>query len=163
MSMLIEGLPLHKNNDVSTYLRMNNRIIYKHTFMWQNINVTCELNRDFFGDSFLEAYPCDHETRRRPPLNLMFFANFGNYLVQTYLSEELLNATNITGSITHHSHHLLKSDDFTGPFGEEINNNLLLPAELEVLLDDTTLLLKIQVPLFRISLIFGYLYFVGLL
>ena len=163
MSMLFEGLPLHTNNNISSYLRMNNRIIYKHTFMWQNINVTCELNRDFCGVSLLEAYPCDHETQSRSPLNVIFFANFGNYLVQTYLSEELLTANNKTGSISHHSQHLLKSDDFTGPFGEEINNNLLLPAQLEVLLDDTTLLLKIQVLFFRICLIFSQLYFVGLL
>ena len=163
MSILFEGLPLHKNNNVSSYLRMNNRIIYKHTFMWQNINVTCELNRDFFGVSFLAAYTFDHETQSRSPLNVIFFANFGNYLVQTYLSEELLNATNKTGSISHHSQHLLKSDDFTGPFGQEMNHNLLLPAQLEVLLDDTTLLLKIQVPLFRISLIFSHLDLVGLL
>ena len=107
---------------------------YRFHFEWQNLNVTCIIQKDFHEITPIEDLSkISHEYRRK----------FAIYLLQKYAEADMLYASQADGQSKVSTRHSLSLDDFNGPFGSEILNHLSGPFETCIVKRDGDLSLTV--------------------
>ena len=115
---------------------MSHRFLYRFVFEWQNLNITCEIDKEYRDITVLEELSkYSHGSRR----------SWATKLLQRYIIADELYQTYCDGSSSKLSHFALSDFDFTCPFGKEVKNHLEAPWRMTFIQEGSQVMLRIQV------------------